>query len=221
MAHHSIIFCLLAVLAVLPGAARAAACPSGAQPEIRMNTALPSPNIRHVLRRSQIGALGGHGHMTSDRSHAGLTQAKTKFLVRPTLAFSRMADGGICATLKSVEVTWRMEQFQVDVAADYRRDSCPYREILRHENQHVDIFQRAFIAAERALRRDLSDLARRTTPFRVRGGDMQRAAEEVSRNFMAAARPSLETYNRDAGRENGAIDTPESYRAVAARCRDW
>lgn len=231
MAHHStrmaepkacgLRLAALAMLALASAPALAAPCPDGkAAPELRMLTDLPRPDIRHALTRPQIGALGGHGHMSSDRRHAGLTQTRTGFSVKPTLGFTRLANGAVCASLQQVEVTWRMSQFQVDVAADYRRGSCPYEEILRHENQHVAIAQRAFAEADYNLRRDLGDLARRTAPFVVRGTPHQ-AAQELAARFMAAAQPALDKYRRDTARENAAIDTVESYRAVAARCRDW
>lgn len=213
---------LVLVLAALwPGSAGAAACPAGGDPRLRLQVDLPPADIRHTLSRARIGALGGHGHMTSDRRHAGLTQAKTYFTVRPTLAFARRSDGTVCASLKDVEATWRMVQLQVDVAAEYQRGSCPYGEILRHENEHVTIAQTAFREAERRLRRDLATLAARTAPFVIRAADTRRAAQDMAARFMAAAEPALEKYRRDTAQGNAAIDTPENYRAVSARCKDW
>lgn len=231
MAHHSTppaepktrrrLAALAAVLLVLPLPGWAAACPGdGGVPDVRMATQLPRPDIRHALTRSQIGALSGHGHLSSDRRHAGLTQTQTAFTVKPTLSFTRLDNGAVCASLKQVDVVWRMTQFQVDVAAEYRRGSCPYDEILRHENQHVAIAERAFIEAEHSLRRDLTDMAGRTRPFIV-GGSPQQAAAEMARRFLAAAQTALDKYRRDTERQNAAIDTPESYKAVSARCRDW
>lgn len=230
MAHHSIpkpepkarrlALAALAFMVFAPAVA-SAACPGGGEvPELRVVSELPPPDIRHALTRPQIGALGGHGHMSSDNRHAGLTQTKTAFTVKPTLGFTRLPGGGLCASLKQVEMSWRMTQFQVDVAAEYRRGSCPYEEILRHENQHVDIARRAFVEADRTLRRELGELARRLRPFAVQGTTNQ-AAQETAARFMTAAQPALDKYRRDTERENAAIDTLESYRAVAARCRDW
>lgn len=211
--------CCAALVAMVPGAALAAGC-GAPVPAFRLSSDLPPPDYRHELTRPQIGALGGHGHMTNNRRHAGLTQTRTDFSIKPTLAFQRMADGSVCASLSQVEVNWRMTRFRVDVAAEYRRGSCPYDEILRHEKQHVTIHQRAFAAADRGLREELGETVRRFAPFVLRGSSQQ-AANEVAARLMAQAKRILEKYERETNRENAAIDTPESYRAVSARCRDW
>lgn len=212
------------VVAAMPAmavAAHAESCLPARRPaEVQVISDLPSPSYRHELNRARIGALSGAGHRSSDRRHAGLTQTKTAFTVKPTLEFQRLPGGRVCASLKQLVLSWRMTQLQVDVAAEYRPGSCPYSEILRHENQHVAIAQRGFQAADRSLRQQLGDMARRTQPF-VITGTPQQAAHEVAQRFMAAAEPVLERYRHDTGRENAAIDTPESYRAVGARCRDW
>lgn len=210
-----------ALLAASATGARAETCPPARNPaEVQVVSELPTPSYRNALNRARIGALSGAGHVSSDRRHAGLTQTKTAFSVKPTLEFQRLPGGRICASLKQVVVSWRMTQLQVDVAAEYRSGSCPYAEILRHENQHVAIAQRAYQAADQSLRQQLGEMARRTPPFVIRG-TTQQAAQELAVRFMAAAEPILDRYRRDTGRENAAIDTPESYRAVAARCRDW
>ncbi|MCR6632040.1 MAG: hypothetical protein NVV74_19420 [Magnetospirillum sp.] len=211
----------LAILLAMCAAAGAQSCPpSERAPEVRIAAELPPPSYRNSLTRPRIGALSGDGHMSSDRTHAGLTQTRTDFSVRPTLSFQRLSGGRVCASLKSLEASWRMVTFQVDVAAEYRPGTCQHTEVLRHENQHVAIAQRAFTLAERSLRADLQELARRTQPFVIRGTPAQ-AADEMARRFMAAGRPALERYQRDTERENRAIDTPEGYRAVTARCQNW
>lgn len=231
MAHHSIprfdpkSFPLLALALVLalPAGARAAACPGGTVPQIQILATLPEPSYRHNSTRSQLGAVANRrGHMTSDKSHKGLTHTETRLRIPPaTFEMTPMGNGTVCVTLKRMEVSWRMEQFQVDVASEYRTDSCAYRETLRHENEHVAIFQRGFRTAEQRLRRDLADVAQRNLPFQTRKGQEKRGIDAVARKFAAAAQAVVAKYNQDMERENGAIDTQANYRAVAARCRDW
>lgn len=222
MAHNSIIFCLLAALAMLPGAAQAAGGCAGSAPQVNVTGTLPEPSYRHQLRHSQIGALAGRGHMTSDTSHKGLTQAETRLHVPPaTFEIVPVGNGTVCINLKRLDVVWQMARFQVDVAAEYRLDSCAYRETLRHENEHVAIFRRLFREAERNLRQDMTEVARRTLPIRVLQADAKRTVDEMARKIAAAAKAAVARYEQDARRENGVIDTQASYRAVMARCRDW
>jgi hypothetical protein len=202
-------------------AAWAQPCPgAGVEPEVRLAVDLPPTTYQHVLSRTQIGQLSGRGNASPNQRHAGLTRTQTDFTVKPVVEFHRLPGGQICAAVKRVEATWRMTQLRVDVASEYSPQSCAYGEVMRHENQHVAVARRAFANAERALRADLRDLARRTQPFVIRGTP-EETAQQLATRFLAAGRPALDGYKRDSDRENGALDSPESYRAVSARCRDW
>lgn len=203
------------------GEAMAQSCPAPQKPpSLRFVTELSPPDYRHQLTRRQISALGDHGRMSPDERHAGLTQAKTAFSVRPNLNFLQLGNGTICAQVAEVEVEWRMALLQVDIAAQYNRASCAYAEIWRHENEHVAIDQKHFMTADRALRTEFGQLIGRLEPFAVRSTPQQ-AVRDVASRFSASAEPILEKYRRDTTRDNGAIDTPESYQTVGARCKDW
>lgn len=211
---------MLGVMLASPVAAQTATCTATGPASLKVATDLPPPVYRHRLTRSQIGALEGRGHMTSDQRHAGLTQTWTAFTINPNVESRQVSKGVICVSVRQVEVSWRMAQFLVDIAAEYRQGSCPYGEILRHENQHVAISQTAFTTADRTLRQQLAEAVRRQPAFLLRATPQQ-AAQHVADQLMAVARPILEQYNSDTRRQNAAIDTQESYRAVSARCRDW
>lgn len=191
-----------------------------AQASIKLISDNLVPDYRHMLTRPQIGALGGNGHMPSDRRHAGLTQSRTAFSVKPTLRFYRLSGGRLCAQLAEVEASWRMTRLQVDIAVEYGRASCPYREILAHENQHVAIAQKQFVAAQQGLRAKLAELVSQLRPFVIKGTPDQ-TARQVAAHLLAGVQPVLGVYNAEAARANAALDTPENYRAVSARCADW
>lgn len=211
---------LIVILALAPGAARAAACPANPPAEIRVVSNMPSPSYHHDLTRPQIGARAGSGHMTSDRRHLGLTSFAHSYSIIPSVKFRRMPGGEICAWLAAVELTFKMTEFRVDVAAEYRQGSCAYAEILRHENQHVAILQRAFAAADRGMRAALADAVRRERSFQVHSTQDQ-ALNMVSQRMAAAVKPVFDQHMSEARRANAAMDTQENYRAEQRRCKDW
>lgn len=206
--------------ALLPVNAMAAACPAGPEPELRVIGQMPTPDYHHDLTRPQIGARAGAGHMTSDRRHLGLTHIDGRFTVRPTVGFRRMADGTICASVKAVEFKWWIADFRVDVAAEYRGGSCAYDNILRHENAHVAIWQRAYSGADRDVRPALSEALRRERAFAVHS-TQQQAADMAAKRLNQTAKDVFDRYLAQARRENAALDTPENYRAEQRRCKDW
>lgn len=210
----------LVPVVMAPGAALAAACPASPPADIRVVSQMPRPNYHHDLTRPQIGARAGNGHMTSDRRHLGLTSIAHSYSVNPTVAFRRMPDGGVCAWLKSVELTFQATEFRVDVAAEYRQGSCAYDEILRHENQHVAIHQRAYAAADRDMRAALADAVRREQSFQVHSTQDQ-VLKMVLHRLESAVKPAFDQHMGEARRANAAMDTQENYRAEQKRCKDW
>ncbi|MBX9635468.1 MAG: hypothetical protein K2X44_10860 [Magnetospirillum sp.] len=187
-------------------------------PRVRLAADVPVPDYRNTLTRKQLAAIG-HGN-TLDSHHAGLTQTRTAFSVKPSLRFFRLSDGRICAQVSEIEASWRATQLQVDIAREYRAGTCPYREVWEHENQHVAIARTQFAIAERNLRSRLSEQAAGLRPFIIPGTPDQ-AAREVASRMMAAMQPALDSYRVESERSNAAIDTQENYRRVTARCADW
>ncbi|MBC7952994.1 MAG: hypothetical protein H7Z12_14400 [Rhodospirillaceae bacterium] len=214
--------CVMVALSALAAPADAVTCPSPgkeiAQPTVRLATELPVPTYANNLNRKQLAAIG-HGN-TLDSHHAGLTQTRTAFSVRPSLNFFRLSDGKICAQVTEVEASWRATQLHVDIAREYRVGTCPYREVWEHESQHVQIAKDQFAIAEQKLRSRLAVQAGAMRPFII-SGTPEQAAREVAARMMAAMQPVLDAYRVDSERANAAIDTQENYRRVTARCADW
>lgn len=212
----------MAALLVSMGPAWAESCPPPgaeiAQPPVRLATELPMPTYANTLSRKQLAAIG-HGN-TLDSHHAGLTQTRTAFSVRPNLRFFRLPNGKVCAQVTEIEASWRATQLHVDIAREYRVGTCPYREVWEHENQHVQIAKDHFAIAELKLRSRLAVQAVAVRPFIITGTPDQ-AAREVAARMMAAMQPVLDAYRVDSERANAAIDTQENYRRVTARCADW
>jgi len=196
--------------------------PVGAQPlpspfPLVLTTDFAPTTYRNTRTKEELAALnpkGGGAH------HAGLTQSRTAFSVKPTLRFFSMPDGRLCAQLAKLEATWRVTDMMVDIVAQYRPGTCPYREVWEHENRHVAVIRRYFPETERALRIRMAELVAQLKP-RIVSGSPDQAAKETSNYFLRGAEPLLARFQADTARDNAAIDTPESYRRVTARCADW
>ncbi|MBC7905678.1 MAG: hypothetical protein H7Y60_02895 [Rhodospirillaceae bacterium] len=208
----------MAAVLVLAGPAWAATCPPHgaeiAQPPVRFDIELPPPTYANNLSRRQLAAID-HG-----TNHAGLTQSRTVFSVRPSLRFFRLSDGKICAYVSEIEASWRATQLHVDIASEYRAGTCPYREVLEHENQHVQIAKSQFAITEQKLRSRLPIQIGKIRPFIITGTPDQ-AAREVAARLMTAMQPVLDIHRLASDRANAEIDTHENYRKVTARCADW
>lgn len=210
----------VALLALLAAPAMAAECPPPEAPaKVRFSISVAEPVLRNDRPREAIAALAGAANLHGGLQ-AGLTQSQTSFRLEPTVRWMGVKGGSACVTLTDVVATWDLRQTTIDVASQYRPGSCEYAVILDHEREHVRLTRRAFERHAPKLEARLRELATGMKPFATRE-DVDDAASRVNRRLVAAIKPFTEAFNEESRRANAAIDTPESYRAVAAKCKRW
>lgn len=210
------------VALVISGGAVAAECPPPGypvpRPAVRLDIAMAGSSLHNHRSRDEIAVLAGRTPVQG-KLDAGLTRTETELAVTPTAHLLKAPDGGACVMLAGVEARWRMVRAIIDVAAEYRPGSCEYQAVLDHENEHVRLTLRAFETHAARLDARLREVAAAIRPFHT--NDAEGAAQRVTDRMMAGARPIMDQFKAESRRVNAAIDTPESYRAVSAKCRKW
>lgn len=187
-------------------------------PLVSLDSTIAPTLYRNDRTRSEIGFIAGD--VTGIKRQAGLTQGQTQFRARPVFRIIRLSESRACVILERVEAHWDITAMVVDIASQYRPGSCAYTETRIHENQHVDILRRTLVAYAPRLKARLSELAAGVKPF-LAAGDGRQATEGVSELLQHGAKAIIAARDAEAARDNGAIDTVESYRAITARCQDW
>ena len=176
------------------------------------------PRYDRTLGREQISQLSPatklEGHVL-----AGLTHGTYETRVSVNVRVLPNRRGGACVQPVSVLGTVFYSDLTVYLAREYPTGSCQYRAVLEHENQHVAINRRYFERYIPRMRRVLEAATRRMGSFWV--ADPQTAGQAAADRLQQALKPTLAELERETRRANAAIDTPESYRQVSARCSDW
>lgn len=213
---------ILLVVLLTGGEAAAASCPPPGvempRPVVRLQVAVAEPAVHNHRGRDEIAALAGRTPVQG-KLDAGLTRTETQLAVTPTVKLYQRPDGGACVMLAEVEASWRLQNATIDVAAEYRPGSCEHAVVLEHEREHVRLTRRAFEAYGARMEARLRDQAAALKPFHT--DDVEGAVQAVTDRMMAAARQVMDQFKAESRRANAAIDTPESYRAVSAKCRKW
>jgi hypothetical protein len=212
---------LAALAALAPSAAFGAACTvpgHEAPPKVAVSSSVAEPVYRQALSRHD---LSRQVHPQESRDNdLGRARSDTLLTVSPRVWTFGMGGGRHCVAVESVDVTWRIETVTVDIASEYRPGSCAYQAIKEHEDEHVRLTRGAFAEHLPRLKAAAAELARDLGPA-ITTADGEAAAREVATRFTQTLQPVVDSYQREIGRRNAVIDTPESYAAVQRRCKQW
>lgn len=212
----------LTILAAPPSALAqgGAACPPIPHPPVVRVDAVNAGVVYDLSQDARaISALFGRdpGFNMTVR---GLTKAEMGVEVRATVSF--MSNGQThCAWPSRVEVVVGFSTPQrVYVDRNFPPGTCQHAAVREHEDMHVRINLEGLHRLAEILRDGLTRaVSDRGYPIRTHDREWARRAigEAMSGYVMAVA--AAEGAQRDA--RHAAIDTPESYRAMSARCLGW
>ena len=196
------------------------ACPVLAMPTIRFELAVSPPYYVHDQTIEQMQDLSAKRGSPIDFRHRllGVTVINPKFAISgkgQTLRHGNVS----CVYFTELKAMWGWDSMSVYVAREFAEDSCAYRAVMDHENQHVAVHNQAI--------EDFAPLAREAMERAIRAmgpvvsTDPNRAFDLMMNDINARVQPIVREFNAFNLRRNGALDTPESYAAVSARCTDW
>jgi hypothetical protein len=191
-------------------------CKPMAEPEVRIDFSPPRPAFDTLpmaeLRRQGRGGLGEH------QDTLGLYKAELSSSMK--VEFSMTGDGKMaCMRLSDVAVDLQVTERRIYVARELQRGSCRYEATLAHEQQHARIddvlFARELPAVKAALTRAAAENG---VVGPVPTGDLPAHRADIGERMQRVLRQELDRLSEIRRRDQGAIDTPESYRREAARC---
>jgi hypothetical protein len=206
--------CALALLAA-PALAQPR-CKPVADPVVRLDFVQPKPTVDSMpmaeLRLMSRDGLGEH------EQTLGLYKAELRTGMK--VEFSTAGDNtAACIALRDVAIDIRLVERRIYLARELQRGTCRYDATLAHEQQHARIddtvFARELPAVKEAIVRAAAENGL-VGPVAVRDLPAHRA--DIGERMQRALRHELDRVNEIRRREQGGIDTPESYRREAQRC---
>ncbi len=206
-----------------PMAVSMAQCPlppaSARNPTVHLDVLEPRLIYRHDLDllglasvRDTFERAPGNGVIL------GLTRRNDELKVQLRSILQRSVDGRTCIWVDDVSARIGDPELDVYVAANYPPGSCEYNVVLEHENRHVAINRGVIAAFGPRIGAQLRAAVHRLFPMITSN---PKDVERLPQILIDAVRPSVSAMEDELRRENGAIDTPESYRQANARCRNW
>lgn len=187
-------------------------------PAILVTGEFPGPAIRRVpvatMERLDPGFVAAPGRTTR-----GLTNAEWS-LHSSVDTVERDKGAWACLAIATVTVAISYKALEVLIDETLPEDSCLYREILAHEQEHVRVRADAHKRLQDLVVETLSASPR--LPASARPA-LFKSVAEGRREALAAVKALVEeasqTAKGEADAHNARLDSPESYADLAVRCR--
>ncbi len=223
--RHLFLICAGCLLLASPGsAALAAGCPraSAADVPVELSVNLAKVDYRYDVRIADITRYflkQQRASFTGQHVTTGLTTAESTYQIETRYSSSKLANGQVCAWLTGANLDLGFRHMTVYVAQEYKAGTCEYKAVLDHEQEHVAIYQRLLKDYSRKIQQAVARSAQNLPS--VTGATAAQAGKQLQAQLSNAAKAVMHDMNLAMEREHGRLDSPASYRATQARCRNW
>lgn len=126
-----------------------------------------------------------------------------------------------CFWVEHVEARVVYRSMKIFIASEYKKGSCAYGQILRHEKEHVSIARINLNRYKARLRSALSSLSIPKPGQPVRIGKSVDPRTKMRGLFRKLVAPVFKDMMANLKAAQGKIDTPESYTRLHRRCKKW
>lgn len=184
----------------------------------KVSVTVEKGDVTYSRDRGKADLSREHRRIGQDLEVRGLTVAYPMLRYRISHRSVR-AGKGYCVYPSNVEATVGYSRIQVWVASEFRKGSCAYKAVLKHEKEHVAAHYKALRNHKTRIKRRLQKVVRGFRPIRIdKGEDATKAIGKVIDEKMNGV---LTTMMNEAEDLNAEIDLPKSYRKVDKKCRKW
>jgi len=149
----------------------------------------------------------------------GLTLTDFKYSIKTSARLLQIPGGRYCAYPVSYNLNIGYADFLVYIDRKFRRGTCEYRAILKHENAHVALYKGYLTRYLPSIKKQARAAALGVRPVVVSTPDL--GAKYIQEQVQRRIRPLIQRLNREADQSNARIDTPRSYRNVQLLCDNW
>ncbi len=188
----------------------------GKVPEYRLRRDLGTDEIRELEREK--------GFDNADRT-LGFTSYETRSEIHFNIDFvhdAKEENEPGCAWIRQLTTRFDVTLIDIFVPVEYQPDSCPYKEIKEHEEQHVQILREAHAQFLENLKRMLGApgaLHDGSSP--IQAATMDEAKAQLSDEMQRTLDDFIKDFSDTLARRQREIDTPENYAAIQSRCPEW
>lgn len=126
-----------------------------------------------------------------------------------------------CLRVKKINFNFFVEP-KIYIASNFKRGSCEYNAVIKHEREHIDIIKGAHKDYVPEFKSFVKDIARELPSFfPMPLTSMDSAKDEISAFIQERVGDFMNVVNEDVAERQSEIDTDDEYRKISDRCHRW
>jgi len=216
-------FGLFALVTVAPFSVWAMACPVAPRPNVSIQVLDPAASIKTHKSLKQINASAtGQGLVHKGSRALGTTQSEVEASMNMNFVGQKQIRGQqhiFCLNTKFVKARFGHSKLIVNLPREYRRGSCQYNVVHRHEMAHVDVNRQGVRKYAAILKSELERELQRIGTLQVK--TMGRGTQVFEKRLKAVVVAVTNRFNSEVKRFHGKIDAPGSSYAADGACKSW
>jgi len=216
-------FGLFALVTVAPFSVWAMACPVTPKPNVSIQVLDPAASITTHKSLRQINASAtGQGLVHKGSRALGTTQSEVEASMNMNFVGQKQIRGQqhiFCLNTKFVKARFGHRKLIVNLPREYRRGSCQYNVVHRHEMAHVDVNRQGVRKYAAILKSELERELRRIGTLQVK--TMGRGTQIFEKRLKAVVEAVTKRFNSEIKVLHGKIDAPGSPYAADGACKSW
>lgn len=129
---------------------------------------------------------------------------------------------GYCAGVKKVDFYIGYDYFKVFVDKKYKRNTCEFKAVKLHEDEHVAIFNAAVEFFAPDIQKEIKKAVAEIRPEKVYSqARAQQVFDKQANEVLKKIQPLLKHVNKKIVEKQAIIDTDEAYMKVQKKCNNW
>lgn len=187
-------------------------------PDVLIKT---KPGIVKYVTNMSREEYAKHLNLNLPENNLGLTTNKISASYE-VVPFQRREGNKTCVGIRRIVFSIGSDVIYVFIDKKYKAGSCEFNTIKEHEKFHVAVTQQAMSFFKPDLERTIKQAVKKIKPEYVYTGERAQAVlENQARQVMKEIDPIINHINKKIEEKNAIIDTPESYQATTALCKNW
>ena len=214
-----LLLCFMLIMSALPAHASDGedACDASRTVPVHVRSLFEDPTYDFTHNIASINAMSADAHHTiREAITLGLTHYEPIIEMRVPIASVQLPDGLGCARVENVDVTIGYRNITIFIASEVPNGSCGYREIMLHEDKHVDANMQTLQEFVPQIEAELTEFVRENSVFR------QANAEYATDLLHTKIQEIIERAIHEMTTENQArqlkIDSEEEYKRISQSC---
>lgn len=185
--------------------------------DVSLQVDIPQATLDHSKSIAELGRMALH----SGRGRI-LGLASTGLSLKPDIEYrARPYGNAYCFWVDKIHMMLSYPRPDMYVASEYRPGSCPFREVLNHEKDHVRTSRRVLRTYATRIRSALNSPSIPSGIQPVIVDSPAQAKAEVKALMKRLVGPVYNAMIKELRREQSILDSPQNYRAINRLCKNW